>query len=43
MMDAMSDAQSSTVRMSIALEWLAQNPDEIEDIVDKLDLTEDTG
>ena len=41
MMDAMSDEQSSNVRMSIALDWQAQNPDEIEDIVDKLDLTEE--
>ena len=41
MMDAMSDKRSSTVRMSTALDWLAQNPDEFEDIVDKLDLTDE--
>ena len=41
MMDAMSVERSSSVRMSIAIDWLAQNPDEIEDIVDKLDLTDE--
>ena len=41
MMDAMSVERSSSVRMSIAIDWLAQNPDEIEDIVDKLDFTDE--
>ena len=41
MMDAMSDERSSTVRMSIAIDWLAQKPYEIDDIVDKLDLTDE--
>ena len=41
MMDVMSDERSSSVRFSIAHQLLAQNSDEIEDIVDKLDLTEE--
>ncbi len=41
MMDMMSDESSSSVRLSIAFQMLALNSDEIEDIVDKLDLTKE--
>ena len=41
MIDAMSDEQSSSARMNLANQWMAQNSDDVEDIVDKLDLTEE--
>ena len=41
LLDVISDEQSPYVRMRIAIQWLEQNSDDIEDIVDKLDLTEE--
>ncbi len=41
MMDVMSDERSSSARLTLAVLMLAMKSDEIEDIVDKLDLTEE--